>query len=94
MAWEYGSVVAVQTGREVCPIRVLRVNGRLWRDGQVWDRDDNATSPDDMLNMLGAEDWELVSVIVALDGWDDGNEAEPPAHFGRTFIYYLKRPRS
>jgi hypothetical protein len=91
--WEYGSVVAVQTGRPTCPIRVARVNGVLWNEGRIWDRDDGAISPDDMLNRLGADRWELVSTVVALDGLDDGAASAPPTHVGRTFIYYLKRPR-
>ncbi len=94
MNWEYATLVAVQTGRSRTPLRVARVNGQLWNGGHLWDTDDGAASPEEMLNRLGAEGWELVSVITAMDGWDDGSEAEPPQHKGRTFVYYVKRSRS
>lgn len=90
--WEYGSVVAVQTGRSQVPVRVARVNGVVWNDGHIWDTDDGATSVDELLNLLGEEGWELVTALVALDGWADGTDSIPPAHRGRTFVYYLKRP--
>jgi hypothetical protein len=90
--WEHGSIVAVQTGRDVCPIRVARVNSRLWNEGRIWDTDEGASSPDEVLNLMGREGWELVSVVVAMDGWDDGSEQEPPTHRGRTLVYYMKRP--
>lgn len=94
MRWEYGSLVAIQTGRATRPIRVVQVNGQLWNEGRLWDTDEGATTPDEMLNMLGDEEWELVSIVTALDGWNDGGDAEPPTHRGRTFVYYLKRARS
>lgn len=93
MTWEYGSIVAVQTGQSSKPIRVLMVNGRLWNSGKIWDGGGDARNPDEMLNMLGAEGWELVSVVLAQDGLDDGVDGAPPQHRGRTFVYYLKRQR-
>ena len=94
MQWEYGSIVAVQTGRKPTPIRVMQVNGRPWNSGRIWDEDSEPSGPDEVLNLLGAEGWELVSTIIALNGWDDASESEPPTHVGRTFVFYLKRPRT
>lgn len=91
--WEYGSVVAVQTGRPDRPLRVARVNGRLWNEGRLWEDHPDTRSPDEMLNTLGAEGWELVSVLTVADGLDDGSESAPPIHMGRTFVFYLKRSR-
>ncbi len=59
----------------------------------MWDADVGATSPHAMLNALGDEGWELVAIIRAIDGVDDGRFGEPATHKGRTFIYYLKRCR-
>ncbi len=87
------SIVAVQTAREVVPLRVVTVNGWTLNGGHVWDTDVGAASPERVLNRAGAEGWELISVIQSHDGLTNGDPDVPTDHPGRTFVYYMRRRR-
>jgi hypothetical protein len=63
--WEYATMAAAMVPvHNQLELAVLQVNGH------IWDYEREPIAPDDLLNVMGAEAWELVSVLAL--GQTDG----------------------
>jgi hypothetical protein len=77
--WEYATLIAamapIRGALELCVVQL---------NGHIWDYETEPVDPDSMLNQMGDQGWELISILAL--GEAEGAE-------GTVWKYTLKRPK-